>query len=366
MRRSAWSLGLLLAGCAASLPRPAALDAAEAASSSPAARDAQRRAPQAHAHAEQLRRRAEAAQREGATASAQILAEHALAAHEHAVVLARLSTAGARRAAAQARLAQAENALQALDDQHRRVLAETEDLELRARVLRDTLPLPENAPTTPERERARLEAAQTLALNARLLCTSARLLAPERSTLPPVFTQLDALDGRLAKNALPAPVDEATKLRSTCLSELTHARRPKTIAAPARGATDLLLTELASAAYEPVRDERGVVVTLRDSGGAGEAALEPKLVERLSALGRVAQAHAEFPVLLVLHTGKGAGGEREQRRLQAAAAAIKAAGATRVETAHGGDAAPVLDPRQPNASQRNARLEVVFVAPSAS
>jgi hypothetical protein len=351
--------------CAAARPLPPALASAESASSSPAARRAAERAPQAHARAQALLERAEAAHRAGNAASAQILAEHATAAFEHAVILSRLAEAEARRGDAEARHARAERELFELDQQQRRELAEVEALELQARVLRDTEPLPSNAPAGPSRERARLEAAKALALQARLLCQSARLLDPGRPSLVPLMRDLDALDTKLGQNALPAALDQATGLRSRCLAELGLVRRPRTAAAPAAGSADALLAALSTSAVNPVRDDRGVVVTLRGAFGAGDG-LEPKSTDSLKALAQVAKAHPDFPLLVVLHTAKGPPGEQDQRRLEQALAALRAGGAPRVEGALGGDRAPVVEPRRPGASERNARLEVVFVAPSSS
>lgn len=356
---------VVLTGCAGARPLPPALVDAESASESPASARAAERAPQAHARARALLERAEAAHQRGDAASAQILAEHALAAFEHAVVLSRLSQAEARRGDAEARRELAEQELFELDQQQRRELAEVEALELRARVLRDTQPLPSNAPATPQRERARLDAARALALQARLLCQSARLLDAGRPALATLLKELDTLDGRLAHGALPAPLDEATRLRSRCLSELGLVRRPRTTTAPAEGTSDALLTALSTSAVHPVRDDRGVVVTLRGAFREGDT-LEAKSAQELTALAQVAKAHPDFPLLVVLHSAKGPSTELDQRRLERALSVLREAGAPKVDGAVGGDRAPVVEPRRPGAAERNARLEVVFVAPSSS
>lgn len=354
---------LLLAGCAASTPRPAVLGNVDDARTSPAVRDAEQRAPQAYARAEQLRARAEAAHRAGDSASAQILGEHALAAYERAVVLARLATAQARHAEAEARLRAAEQQAARLDEQQKRVQAETEQLELRARVLRDTLPLPSNTPSTPERERARLEAARALALQARLLCASAGLLEPGRATLSALGAEIENLDARLAKRAIPAPIDDATRLRSQCLSELSQVRRPKTLAAPGSAHSDQLLEELSNAAYAPARDDRGIVVTMHRAFANADV-LSDDAQKKLTALGRVAATYPDFPVLVVLHTAGAPSAERDRKRLDATVAALRSGGATRIASALGGDAAPAVDPKRKGARERNERVEVVFVTPS--
>lgn len=363
MRIALLSFAVLI-GCGAAAPRPQILGAVDSASQSPAAKEAKASAPQAYARAEELKRRAEAALAEKDSASAQILGEQALAAYEHAVVLARLAQADARRGDAEARLARAETELKALDAQEQRVRAETEDLELRARVLTDSLPLPESAPASPEREQARLEAARALSLQARLLCASARLLEPTRASLAPLLGELDTLDGKLSKKAPLTPIDDAVRLRARCLSELSQVRRPKTLQEPARGTEDALLSELSNAAYAPSRDDRGVVVTLRGLFGK-DSTLSGPAVSTLQALGRVASTHPAFPILVVLHRSGAGGAERDKPRLEALTNTLKQAGATKVESATGGDAVPLVEPKRPGANERNERVEVVFVAPSA-
>jgi hypothetical protein len=360
--RALVGLFVLALGCAAAPPRPRVLGDVDRARDSATAKQAAQSAPQALAHAEDMRRRAEAAHAAGDMASAQVLGEVALAAYEHAAVLSRLAQAEVRRGDAEARLARAEEELKALDDQERRVRADTEDLELRARVITDTLPLAENAPATPEREKARLEAARSLALQARLLCASARLLEPGRATLAPLTSELTTLDAKLSAKG-PAPIDDAIALRSRCLAELGQIRRPTTLREPARGVENTLLAELSGADYQPARDERGVVVTLRRAF-ARDGKLSPPAASTLQALGRVAGTHKEFPVLVVLHKARAGSAGRDQPSLDTVLASLKQAGATRIEGAWAGDAAPVVEPGRPEANERNERVEVVFVAPS--
>ena len=365
MRRWFSLAAVFALSCATARPLPPALASAESAGTSPAVQHAAERAPQAHARAQALLERAESAHDAGDAAAAQILAEHAIAAFEHAVILSRLADAEARRGDAEARNSRAERELFALDQQQRRELAEVEALELRASVLRDTEPLPTNGPAPAARERARLDSAKALALQARLLCQSARLLDAGRPALVPLGRDLDALDAKLNQNTLPAPLDQATVLRSRCLAELGLVRRPRTAAGPAAGSSDALLAALSTSSTSPVRDDRGVVVTLRGAFGPDDA-LDAKSGESLKAMAQVAKAHPDFPVLVVLHTAKGPAGAQDQRRLDQALAALRAAGAPRVEGALGGDRAPVVEPQRSGAAERNARLEIVFVAPSST
>jgi len=348
-------------GCA-SAPRPAALNDARAASTAPAVVQAKPRAPQAFARAEDLRRRAEQAYEDGRHSDAEFLAEHALAAYQRAVIAGRLAAAEARAASAEAKVAERERELAALDEQNKRALSEAETLELRLKVVREIMPVPGSEPASPDRERARLEAGRAFALEARLLCSSARLLDAERASLKERFAKLDDLDKRLASGSLPVPIDEARAERSSCLRELTLTRRPQSQKSAA-GQADTLLSELSGTGVAPSRDDRGVVVTLRDVFARGDE-IPAAAREKLASLGRVAKAHPTFPLLVVVHSPKGGSAERDKSRAQAAAKVLSEHGAGRVEALAAGAAQPLLDPSQPGAGVRNERVEVVFVAPS--
>jgi hypothetical protein len=154
---------------------------------------------------------------------------------------------------------------------------------------------------------------------------------------------------------------EATRARSRCLKELTLARRPKFVAAPAAGKTDELLQELSeSGKVFAFRDDRGVVVVLRGLLVKSELTTEAK--ELLLFLGRVSKAHPDFPVMLVGHAGSTR--EDPEPTVKAAESALKAAGAGKVEVQVVGSALPVVDPERGGAKLRNSRLEVVFVSPA--
>lgn len=355
-------LALVALVSCASTPRPQVMKDASSSRSAPAVEQAKRLAPQAHARAELLYKKAEQALDDDDTAGAQILSEQALAAYGRAVLQARLVQAEARRAETQARLAEAEKVLQALDEQHKRALLEAEALELRAKVIRDALPLPVNTPASPERERARLDAARSLATQAKLLCLSARLLAPAHEGVTAGLAKVDGLQQRLSAKPASVPIDEATALRAQCLKELTLVRRPETQKNPAAGKADRLLAELSSGDWLPFRDDRGVVVTLR--GAFKGDKLEASSEQRLAELGRVARAHPEFPVLVVVHAARGEAVSASHKRAERVAEAVRRAGAARVEAQGVGSAQPVLPPSRPGAAERNERVEVVFVAPA--
>src|SRR5439155_1677628 len=77
------------------------------------------------------------------------------------------------------------------------------------------------------------------------------------------------------------------------------ARRPAG-ATSSVGKSDELLSEVsAMGGLSPMRDDRGVVVTLRELFAASQLTREGR--DRLVALGRVAQSHADFPVQVVVH-----------------------------------------------------------------
>jgi len=353
---------LVLVACA-SAPRPRIMSDMDAASSGAQAKEAEKLAPQAHARAVALQRDAERAYDDGDQGGAQILSEHAIAAYGHAFVLARRVRAEGEMQKAQAELAKAKKALADLDEKQKRVAAEADDLELRVKVAEDALPLVPNAPASPERERARLDASRALASQARLLCTAARLLDAKQAGLADDSKQVADLEQEIDKSPKSAPIDRAVQLRSTCLKHLTQARRPATRAAPGAGVADALLAELSqSGQLHPFRDDRGVVVTLRGLFGA-KGALSAEGEKVLTLLGRVAKAHPEFPVLVVTHSKKGSG-SNDDPQAKTVTDALTRAGAPHVDASAVGSAQPVVDPARPGAAARNERVEIVFVAPA--
>lgn len=320
--------------------------------------DARQNAPQAYARAELLRQRADQAFNDGDATSAQILSEQALAAYLRATIEARLTKAEARLAEALVLEKKQAERLAQLSAEQQRLTAETADLELRAKVARDAEPLAKNEPASPEREKARREAARSIVTQASLLCVAARLVEPTRASLGTLLGKADELRAKL-DTAAPAPVDDVTALRSDCLRELTLARRPRAQASPSQGESDALLSELSRADFLPFRDDRGVVVTLRGLREGGK--LSAKTAEKLADLGRVAKAHPEFPVLVVLHDARA--GAKDDGLATQAVDKLKAAGATRIESRLAGGASPVVPPDRAGAAARNERLEIVFVSP---
>lgn len=356
---SRWLLSFALLGAAgcATPARPQIMDEVDRTREGKAVVDAQKTAPQAYARAALLKERAEKAYADGDLPTAQIVSEQALAAYLRATVEARLTKA--ETALAQARVqekAQAERLAQ-LEVEQQRAAAEAADLEMRVKVARDAEPLAKSEPASPEREKARKEAARTIVTQGSLLCVAARLVEPNRTALGALLGKADELRKKL-DTAAPAPIDDATALRSDCLKELTLARRPRTQASPSQGESDALLAELSRADFLPFRDDRGVVVTLRAprEGGKLSSGASGKLVE----LARVAKAHPEFPVLVVSHDARAG---KDDGLATQAADAIKAAGVTRIEARSVGSTAPVVPPERSGAAARNERLEIIFVSP---
>jgi hypothetical protein len=184
--------------------------------------------------------------------------------------------------------------------------------------------------------------------------------APGLTELGPDVTKLDE---RLAAGARPVPIDDAARVRARCLDVLTRARRAAS--ADGAGSSDALLSELsASGGWDPVRDERGVVVTLHDAFHGAEVT-EP-ITTKLKELGRVAAAHQGFALQVVVHDAQPpkAKDETDSKRAAAASGALVAGGAVaaRIATELAGARAPLVDPRDAKQRGRNERLDVVFVA----
>ncbi len=347
-------------GCAHT-PRPSAMREVDQLREGQAVARAKLHAPQAYARAELLRRQAELAYAENDLSGAQILGERAMGAYVRATIEARLAVAEAQLAEARLAKKSQEARLAQLDAEQQRLAADAVDLELRAKVARDAEPLAKNEPASPERERARREAARAIVTQASLLCVSANLVEPSRAALPGLVAKTDELRKRLSTPAGPAPIDDATSLRSACLRELTLARRPRMQGNPSRGESDALLAELSRADFLPFRDDRGVVLVLRDLLEAGKP--NAKSLERLSELGRFAKAHPEFPVLVVVHTAREADKLAPAPLGSQVESALRAAGAARVDVREAGSTSPVVPKERAGAANRNERVEIVFVSP---
>jgi hypothetical protein len=370
---AALALSLSLGACA-SIPKPDVLADVERVSHGPAADDTRSFAPAAFAHADKLRAEANQAWDQGDKSGAQILGERSLAAYAHASALARIARAERASVESDAKLKGARGDVGGLEAEQGRIGAEADAAELQVRVVRDAQSVVPSGHVDADRERARLAAARSLGLQARLLCSAARLLAttpaeggaraPDAKLTAQVdeaTKSVDQLDDKLKHTTGGAPIDEATRARAGCLSALTLVRRAATPTSKANGIGDALLAELSAAgSLAPSRDDRGVVVTLRDVF-RGDA-LTPEGEKKIASLARVAAAHPTFPVEVVVHGGTEKG---DQARAAAVAKALSSAapgGKIRVEPVAAAAVSPIVDPAGP-ARARNARVEIVFVTP---
>ena len=357
MKRAVLGLFLIASGCVASRPPLPKLADVEATRS--AIRDDATLAPQAFAEADQERARANAEYAAHDDISATLHAERAIADYARVRVVARAARGTTALAQAESDLARKTDELHALEAARKSAEHEGEDLEKRILIAREMHTPLGAGPADAKREEARLQASRALVMQARLICGAAKLVAPQTQGLDAAIADVEAVDKKLEHNPKPVPIDDAAKARSTCLSILTHARRQA-----AQGGTnpDVLLTELSAAGSAPTRDERGIVVTLRDAFRGNQVA--PEVQAKLEALGRVAAAHADLAVQVVVHdaTPQPAG----DARATAAAAAIVKGGAARdrVGTMMAGVREPVIDPGDLRNRARNARLDIVFITGS--
>ena len=335
---------------------------------SPTVRDGAAFAPQEFAMAENQRTLAQKASREGDEVAASLYAAQAVAGYTDAVVLARLVRATIEQDRASSDLTRDEARAEKLATE--RVAAESRADELAKKLKLAELALipARSSRADPAREAARLVAARALVAEARLLCGAARLLSPSLEGIDALDENVAALDGKLESlpRSSPAPIDDASRIRAECLELLTRARRtsdPSQDAEP-----DALLSELsASGQFEPSRDERGVVILLRNVFRGSTLSTEAS--KALTELGRVAAAHPGFAVQVVVHDAvRPTVGETSvvAQRVQSAVAALVTAGAlpSHVKGETMGDRVPLVDPRDAAHRARNARVEVVFVNPS--
>lgn len=344
-------------------------------------RDAQTLAPQAFAAADQELRLAKEAQASGDTTGAELHADRALATYNDAIALARLARATEDEAKANEALVRASGEAQKYAAQRLAVDHEADDLEKKLRVVREAQLPPASGPADPERERARVIAAQALVTQARLLCSAARLVSPQAPGLADAEMAVTSLEKQIDGSKTQVTIDPAARARAACLTSLTKARRT---ASADSDQADTLLGELSQAAGQgavdpataatgapkhadlaPARDERGVVVTLR-SAFKGEK-LTPEAEASVKDLGRVAAAHPTFAVQVVIHDAQSpsaADVATNRKRGESITQALVSGGiaATKVKVEQAGSRAPVVDPKDARHRDRNARVEIVFVS----
>ena len=363
-------LGLAVAACGgagaqSAISRVTEADRARAALEG---KDAQVLAPQAFAEGDQALKAAREAEKAGDKEGADLYAEHALAAYQHAVSLARLSRATEEQAKAQEALAKKNEEAQRFGAARVAAERDADDLDRQLKIQREAIPPSASGSADPAREKARTVAAHSLALQARLLCSAARLVSDKAPGLAEAETAVNDLEKKL--DAKPAPIDAASRARAACLGALTKARRTGTNADS--DATDTLLGELSRAAdpkspfdLAPSRDERGVVVTLR--GLFKGDSLTSEATNALQELGRVAAAHPTFAVQVVVHDAappSAAESTADARRGEAVVKALHDGGAAKTKIEQAGARGPLFDPSDAKRRERNARVEIVFVSAS--
>jgi hypothetical protein len=362
----AWSFALLLLlpACAArQLPR--SLNQAQEIDASPGTAVAAERAPQALAIARGLLANAAQLHRDGNDEEAAVVAEEAIAAYEEAFVLARAAKAESRRDVAALSLAEEVQQLAELDEAQLRAEREADAFELRARVALDQEGLADVEFLSPERARVRREAAKQLHAEASLLCLAAHLLGSQAQGLSEAEALTSAVEQDLTAGSNERDLyPRAAAVRTSCLKELSLARRPKIQAAPDRAGTDRLLTELsATGKVFAFRDDRGVVINLRAPIlASGEVTAEAQAV--LDLLAQTSRQNPDYPLLVVGHSAVHAEASKAQVAAEKVAAQLTTLGATGVTTRATGSAQPVVDSRVAGAAAHNARVEVIFIAPA--
>jgi outer membrane protein OmpA-like peptidoglycan-associated protein len=343
-------------------------------------RDAQTLAPQAFAAADQELRLAKEAQASGDTTGAELHADRALAMYNQAIALARLARATQDEATAGEALARASGEAQKYAAQRKAVDREADDLEKKLRVVREAQLPPASGPADPERERARVVAAQALVTQARLLCSAARLVSQQAPGLADAEAAVTGLEKQIDASKTPVTIDPAARARAACLTSLTKARRALA-PGPDADQADTLLGELSQAAGQgavdaagttakhadlaPARDERGVVVTLRSAFKADK--LSPEAETSVKDLGRVAAAHPTFAVQVVIHDAQAPSAAEvagNRKRGESIVQALVAGGlaAAKIKVEQAGNRAPVVDPKDARHRDRNGRVEIVFVS----
>jgi flagellar motor protein MotB len=355
---------IVLAACGGAPLHIAAMDDMEHVRVGADAQESAKLAPEAFARAEQERRISLQAREAGDDVAATLHAQRALAAYDHALVVARLGRASTELADAKKALDDTTTQEQAVEASRAQLDRDAQEIEQRLRIAQERLMPAPSAAAPGDREAARRVAARSMAVEARLLCDAAKLVAPDAAGgagVDDANVELGKLDDRLAKGVAPAPIDDAARVRSRCLDVLTRARRT---AGDDAGSADTLLAELsASGGWEPARDERGVVVTLHDAFQG--AALSSTAAAKLKDLGHVAVAHPGFALQIVVHDAQppAAKDPTDSKRAEAALAALVTGGATttKTQTELAGARSPLVDPADAKSRARNERLDIVFV-----
>ena len=323
--RPRWHLAglLLMAGCASSPLRVAAIDDMERVRMAAGAQEGALLAKEVYARAEQERTLALAAHAQGDNVGAVLHAQHAVAAYDHGLALARRARAEMEAADAKKALQDSTEQLQGLDVSRAKLESDATELERRVQIARNRMLPAASASASGDHESARLVATTSLATEAHLLCAAARLVATDAEGLSDAEAAVAKLGEQLEKRPHPAPIDDAARARVRCLEVLTRARRGF---GEDGDRADALLTELSAAGgWDPSRDERGVVVIMQ--GAFQGTVLGASSAAKLKDLGRVAAAHPTFSVQVVVHDAQTAGAATDAKRGDAAVKALVDGGA---------------------------------------
>jgi hypothetical protein len=286
-----------------------------------------------------------------------------MAGYQRAMAVVRIARATLESADAQKALDDGTTQLRALESSRAKLEDDSADLEKRLQIAQQRMRTAASGQTSPEREAARRSAATALVTEARLICGAAKMVAADAGGLAAARAEIAAvvqqLEGR--GEARFAPIDAAAQSRADCLEVLTRARRTS---AKSDALVDRLFSELsATGAFNPSADERGVVVTLR--GASQGTGLTDAASHSLAELGRVAAAHPNFAIQVVVHDAI-ASAMNDARDVSVAKAAVQAlvtggADPSSITSELAGARAPVADPTRSTSRARNERLEVVFV-----
>lgn len=312
----------------------------------------------------------------GDEVTAGLHAQRSIAAMQRAFVVARLARATREESDAHAAATDNQVALRKVREERARADAEVETLEKKLHIAREASLPAESGATDPARAVARLRAATSLLAEARLLCGAARLLDGQAKGLPEAdaaIAEADALvAGKAAKptsaGARPKqPIDAAATARVACLSALSNARRAGDQSRVSED-PDVLFSELSAQASKktppeagPVRDERGVVLTLRDAFRGDELSDAGK--QALASAALVGRAHPNVSVQVVVHESEANAVATSEKRVASALKALESGGIpkTKLRGDTAGTSIALVASGDPAKRARNARLDVVFV-----
>ena len=322
--------------------------------------------PALYAHAEALRLAAERAFEAGDPASSDLLGARAEAAYLRAVAVGRRTAALIRKEAAAARLAELTSRLAADDKARLAAEVEADKLEAAIAVHKEAIAPASSGPTTAAREAARWVVTRENVATADAFCEGASLLAASAKGLADAQKLLADVKTKVEAGGKDAPLDASTRARALCLKALSAAR--DTVVKSGGPAGDALLADLEKAGISATRDERGVIVTLRQSPKQGAPFEGTKLTaagkSKLEAIGKLLAKHPAFAALVIAHAAPGAlDAPRDKARADAGKLALSSVGVdpARLSTLTPGAAQLAVD--DPTKKAENERLEIVLVVP---